>query len=345
MTKLPITSRSVSVWAAISLPAALHAKVDFKADILPVLEKKCLKCHSAPHEENGKLVKPKAELRLDAAWAILKGGESKRPALVPKDPAKSYLYEVVNLPKDDDMFMPPKGEPLTADEIAKLKGWIEEGGDFGGWEGNLTGKPATAGATASAAQKARDHETLYKALTAGVQPAAADALKKIKDAGAQVSPLMINSPLLRVDFLTGVSRCDDASVASLLVVKEQVAHLDLARTNITDEALKTVVQFPRLTRLDLRKTKVTDKGVEALSGLKNLTYLNLYGTEVTDASLVALASMKSLTNLYLWETKVTEAGVARLKASLPKLDVVHQVVLTVPEEPSDSGEQRRRRNN
>lgn len=156
----------------------MQGAVNFKTEILPVLEAKCVKCHKAEHEEAGKIVKPKSELRLDAAWSMLKGGESKRPALVPKDSAKSYMFEVVNLPKDDDMFMPPKGDPLTAEETAKLKTWIEEGADFGGWEGNLAGKPADAPSTAKAPPKEREHDALYKKLSEGLQAPSKDALKR-----------------------------------------------------------------------------------------------------------------------------------------------------------------------
>lgn len=345
MTKLPITRRSIVLWVAASLPVTLSAKVEFRSEILPILETKCLKCHSAPHEEGGKLVKPKAELRLDAAWAVLKGGESKRPAVVAKDVAKSYLYEVLTLPKDDDMFMPPKGDPVTVEEMAKIKTWIEEGADFGGWEGNVVGKPADPAAPGKVAQKEREHDVLYKAIAEGLQPASTEALKKAKDAGAQVSPLMVNSPLLRVDFLTGVSRCDDTSIQNLLVLKDNVVHLDLARTAVTDAGLKTVVQFPRLTRLDLRKTKVTDKGVEQLAALKHLTYVNLYGTEVTDAGLATLAGIKTLRNIYLWETKATDAGVAKLKAALPQAEIVHNVVIAAPEGAAQEDTQGKRKKN
>ncbi len=320
------------------LPVTGHAKVDFKTEILPVIEAKCVKCHQATHEENGKQVKPKAELRFDAAWAMLKGGESNRPAIAPGNLAKSYAHEVVTLPKDDDMFMPPKGDPMTAEEIAKLKTWIEEGADFGGWEGNLAGKPADLpSATVKGPPKDREHEKLYKRLSEGLSPASADVIKKVTDGGAQISALMVGGSLLRSDFLTGVSNCNDASVAALSPLKEHIAHLDLARTGITDAALKTVATFSRLTRLDLRHTKVTDAGVEALSASKNLIYLNLFGTEVSDASVPVLAGMKSLKNLYLFETKMTEAGVAKLKAALPAAEIVSDVAL--PEAPKPQGGQ------
>ena len=31
--------------------------------------------------------------------------------------------------------MPPKGDPLTKDEIEALKSWIQQGAKFGDWKG------------------------------------------------------------------------------------------------------------------------------------------------------------------------------------------------------------------
>lgn len=325
---------------ASSFVTMLPAAVDFKKEILPVIEAKCMKCHKATHMEEGKEVKPKNDLRLDAAWAMLKGGETKEPAaLVPKSSAKSYIYEVVTLPKDDDMFMPPKGDPLTPAEVAKLKAWIDEGADFGGWEGNLEGKPADAPktTTSTAPPKDREHDLLYKKLSEGLKPPSDEANKKALAAGAQVSLLQVGGPLVRVDFLTGVSKCTDESVTALSVIKDNIAHLDLARTAITGAALKTVAAFPRLTRLDLRGTKVSDDGLGHLAGCKNLIYLNLFGTEVTDAGLASLGKIKTLRNVYLFETKVTDAGVAKLKAALPKAEIVSNVTMPAPVAPAQDG--------
>ena len=62
---------SLFVLLALGTPAISRAAVSFEKEILPFLEKKCMECHKAPFEENGKTVKPKAGLRLDAAWAKL----------------------------------------------------------------------------------------------------------------------------------------------------------------------------------------------------------------------------------------------------------------------------------
>lgn len=319
---MSIPSNLPSLFALGFFSATLPAlsAVNFEKQILPVLETKCFSCHKAPYTEDGRLKKPKADLRLDAAWAMLKGAES-GPALVPGNLAKSYMYSVVTLPKDDDMFMPPKGDPLTEAEVALLKEWIESGADFGGWKGNMEGAPKEAEKTA-AVERVREHETFYKKLEEGLKPADTAALDKAKAAGAQVAALKVDSPaLLRADFLTGVSKCNDASVTALLPLKDHLAHLDLGRTVITDEALKTLAQFPRLASLDLRQTQITDAGLEALTGLKNLQNLNLFGTAITDAGVKTLASIKSLKSVTLFQTKATPAGAKDLAAALPGIKV------------------------
>jgi hypothetical protein len=294
--------------------------VSFEKEILPFLNKKCVDCHRAPYEENGRKKEPKAGLRFDASWAILKGSEN-GPVLTPGAPDKSAIYESVTLPKDDDAHMPPKGDDLTAEEIAVLKKWIEEGADFGGWIGSKDGMPADAQTATTKAVKPREHDLLFAALEKEVKPLADDALAKAKTVGAQVAAVKVESPLVRVDFLTGVSKCDDAKVESILPLKENIVQLDLGRTIITDAALKSVAQLPRLLSLDLRQTKVTDAGLEALKGHKRLQTINLYGTEVTDAGIKHLAGIKTLKNVYLWQSKATKAGVKQLTAALPGVKV------------------------
>jgi hypothetical protein len=301
-----------------------QAAVNFEKQILPVLQKKCLDCHSATKVVDGKPKKPKGDLRLDAAWAMLKGAEN-GPSIVPGNLAKSYMHEVVNLPKDDDMFMPPKGDPMTAEEIKLLKEWIESGADFGGWTGNMEGAPADAFAAATASVpkpvKPRDHDLFYVELSKDLKPAADADIAKAKAGGAQISLLKADSPLLRADFLTGVSKCDDSKIALLLPLKDQIAQLDLGRTVITDAASKTLSEFSHLAVLDLRQTKMTDAGLTALASLKKLQTLNLYGTEITDAGLKSLKSIKSLKQVTVFQTKVTPAGVKLLTDAIPGIEV------------------------
>ena len=301
-----------------------QAAINFEKQILPILQKKCLDCHSATKVIDGKPKKPKGDLRLDAAWAILKGAEN-GPSIVPGNLAKSYMHEVVNLPKDDDMFMPPKGDPMTIEEIKLLKEWIESGSDFGGWTGNMEGAPADAVAAAAASTpkpvKPREHDLFYSELSKDLKPAAEADIAKAKAGGAQISLLKADGPLLRADFLTGVSKCDDTKIALLLPLKNQIAQLDLGRTVITDAALKTLSEFSHLAVLDLRQTKITDAGLAALTGLQKLQTLNLYGTEITDTGLKSLLALKNLKQVTAFQTKITPSGVKLLTDAIPSLQV------------------------
>lgn len=98
--------------------------VEFEADILPIFEAKCAKCHMEGSSKGG--------LALDAVDIGKEIGEGK--AIVPGDAGKSDILKLVSLPEDDEDHMPPagKGAPLRDNEIAKLKEWIEAGAVVGG---------------------------------------------------------------------------------------------------------------------------------------------------------------------------------------------------------------------
>ncbi|MBI5397465.1 MAG: PSD1 domain-containing protein [Verrucomicrobia bacterium] len=130
MTKSEIRSGkwvlSIILLSAFGLrPSAFSAepsKADaefFEGKVRPILANNCYKCHSA---EAAKL---KAKLRLDTRDGVLKGGES-GPAIVPGDPDKSLLIKAVRY-TDPDLQMPPKGEKLSAEQVADLEKWVKMG--------------------------------------------------------------------------------------------------------------------------------------------------------------------------------------------------------------------------
>lgn len=92
--------------------------VDYFEQVQPILEAKCYSCHQGG--------KAKGDLRLDELAAALEGGESDGAAITPGKPAHSAILARVTT-KDEDDFMPPKGDPLTEDEVALLRTWISEG--------------------------------------------------------------------------------------------------------------------------------------------------------------------------------------------------------------------------
>lgn len=97
--------------------AATNDSGTFQQQILPILQEACFRCHGE---------KDKGGLRLDSRAAALRGGDSEIPALVPGDPAASEL--IVRLrTEDEDLVMPPSGDPLKPEQIAQLEAWIRDG--------------------------------------------------------------------------------------------------------------------------------------------------------------------------------------------------------------------------
>jgi hypothetical protein len=92
--------------------------VDYLRDIKPLLSKHCYACHAA--------LKQKSGLRLDTAALMRKGGDG-GPAIEPGHSDQSPLIEAVT--GTEGWRMPPEGEgtPLSAQEIAAVRTWIDAG--------------------------------------------------------------------------------------------------------------------------------------------------------------------------------------------------------------------------
>lgn len=98
--------------------AATGYSVDFEHDILPILEAECLDCHGPDRQ--------KSEIRVDQRASLLKGGDIGLPSIVPGDSNASFLIEVIN-GSDPELIMPPKGSPLSPEEVKLFEDWINEG--------------------------------------------------------------------------------------------------------------------------------------------------------------------------------------------------------------------------
>src|SRR5262245_48855109 len=102
----------------VAATAAAPAAVSFTANVKPIMARGCFSCHG-PTEENGGLRLHKQ----DAAFAELESGGR---AIVAGKPDESLLIARVAA-HDEAERMPPEGKPLTAEEIATLRTWIEQG--------------------------------------------------------------------------------------------------------------------------------------------------------------------------------------------------------------------------
>ena len=177
---------SLFVLSTASLAVA-QDKVDFVKQIKPILEKHCMECHNADGDQYP------IELKDDAFDHIVEGSAE-----------DSGMYDVL-ITDDEDYLMPPADfeRPLTAEQIALIKRWIDEGAEwpddvtFTMWKPEATEKqgddrkqavPATPGDVAEAiGQKG-----------AGAEEAAADAAgvdPRIFGAVGSLHPAVLHLPM------------------------------------------------------------------------------------------------------------------------------------------------------
>ena len=104
-------------------PASPKTGVLYAADIKPIFENSCVKCHGPE--------RAKAHLRLDSLEGVLKGSEDGKVVESGKSD-KSHLVFAVAHVGDPDTFMPPlkgkgKSVPLTPEQIGLIRAWIDQG--------------------------------------------------------------------------------------------------------------------------------------------------------------------------------------------------------------------------
>ena len=104
-------------------PPASKQDVTYTADIKPIFEKSCVKCHGAE--------KPKGKLRLDSLEGALKGGEDGKVITLGKSTQSMLMLNIAHLGDPDDYMPPPKNKAgipaLTKEEIGLIRAWIDQG--------------------------------------------------------------------------------------------------------------------------------------------------------------------------------------------------------------------------
>lgn len=119
-------------------PGGSAIALDYERDVMPIFEVKCFKCHSVREG------KPKGGLRLDDLDHF-RGRFAKDELVTPGNPKLSGLYYSLTRPRYEDGAMPPegKGEPLTVEEVERVRAWIADGARVGK-DRSARGKPPVA---------------------------------------------------------------------------------------------------------------------------------------------------------------------------------------------------------
>ena len=105
-------------------PASTKTGVTFDADIKPIFQASCVKCHGSQGPK-----KPKAGLALDTRDGVMKGGRDGAVINVGDSAHSDLVLSVAHIGDEPDDFM-PKGKNakmLTPDQIGLIRAWIDQG--------------------------------------------------------------------------------------------------------------------------------------------------------------------------------------------------------------------------
>lgn len=284
------------------LPAISAAAADATwTQVKTVFDARCINCHGEAKQKGG--------LRLDSPEWLAKGSKE-GAVLVAGKPEASKVYTMAAAGADDEDKMPPKGDRLTAEQLATIKSWIAAG--------------AKADAPAPAPAPAKGPTPVKMPTPDAAVPAAPVVPKSALDelTGQQIQVTPLEGGWLDVNAAHTKNGITDEQLTVLAKAGPAVAFLDLTGSGITDRQLGVLKSFPQLQRLHLERAPVSDAGLPAIAACANLEYLNLTGTGVSDAGLSALKPLKSVREVYLWQSKVTPAGAEALRKLLPEAKVV-----------------------
>jgi uncharacterized membrane protein len=290
----------------------INDAVIYEDIVQPILEKKCSNCHNSG--------KKKGELSMQNYLTLMKGG--KHGAVIEAGHAnKSELVTRINLPPKDEKYMPADGKPsLTEDEKNILSWWIDKAG------ASVTKKVKEAQPAVNIKNEITaylglqeddkqeddnaDSTTAYFAQL-NIPAINVQQLVVLKRAGFVIKYINLKPLLLDVTLpenKSAVQDSVDAKIKELLLVKDNIAWLNVSGNNISDKQLEMISRFKNLQRLRLDNNPVTDDGVRKLQTLVNLESINLYNTKVTNRTVEILTPLVKLRHLYVWGTGVTKDG-------------------------------------
>ena len=293
--------------------------ISFHDHIFPILEERCLDCHGEPYVKNGRTIHPKAGLALDTYEAVLKGNLDGE-IIDRGEHEESTLYVVITLDPDDSELMPPKGDPLTEEEIELIKNWIDEGAKE--YPSDIFERPKEEKVAVSLTTPADNKIPLVDLLGKRLSKPSKTQIDVASKTGALVTTLSEKHSMIRAEFSSGPSLIDNKAVGALSGIQNNISHLDLSRTQVNDSVMGNVKKMKHLTWLGLRNTEVSNQGIKQLKDLQFLRYLNLSGTKVSDGAIKDLSQMKDIEEIYLWNSEVTDKGIESLQKALPDAKIV-----------------------
>ena len=294
-----------------SLAESAGGLLAFDEVVLPIMDQKCLACHSV---ESGK---DKGDLLMDTYASLLKGGESQDGedyrTLVPGDAEKSYMIEVMTLPMDDDMHMPPsKKTQMEPHEIELLTWWVNNIPSNVVLEDRTLAEMGAPQSILDAAAKVISFEEKEEPAGEGKMREAAPAnmaeeeraslpeeVDSLKEDDSLETPLMEDPVPDFSEDGDGEEGEGEDLVKLELPVAEAMPKPSLVETLMTEEAV-----VDQLSKVSLpRSLSLSEGGIVAEAKRKKLETLNLYGGQFVDSGVAINKPSMDFDDLYFAQSQ------------------------------------------
>lgn len=280
-------------------PASLNETYIFEDVVQPILQNRCGQCHQGS--------KLKGKLSIETLESLLKGGKS-GAAIVVFKPMESELYKRITLAPSDEKFMPTDGKtPLTKNEIAIIKWWIETGAVEEQKLLSIKNNDSITAKVSSwlgfAAPSANgEAETLTQQINPAI-PKTADtaAIASLRKKGWTIRWMLKQPAMLDVNKPTFAKTSIADAQNELQQLSKNIIWLNLAGNNLADRDLAFLNQLSNLEKLRLEKNPLTNAVCEQLTSLQHLESVNLYDTNVTEQGLLLLKKNPAIKRVYSWK--------------------------------------------
>ncbi|MEX2232610.1 MAG: FN3 associated domain-containing protein [Cyclobacteriaceae bacterium] len=303
----------------------VDSAVVFRDVIQPILNEKCINCHNSNKAKN--------DLILADYNSILDGGEN-ADAVVAGKADESLLYKYVQLPMDDSLHMPPKGKLQLDPEEIELIGWWINAGAMPDVKYVNYSKPDSIHPIMLS--KFRPKTGLDLVDIAFADP---ETVKKLNNPYRTVQQISASKPYVAV-FLGSKKDFSSVDLNELKGIRKQIVSIDLGNSEVNEDDLELLTQFPHLQKLHLQNIDIGDEDVRQLRGLRYLETLNLSGTRISARALEEISGWENLKKLYVYNTPIADENVKTLKTAHTKLQVfntqfdlsdsVYNAQLTIP---------------
>ena len=280
-------------------PPTVADALVFDDVVLPVLERRCESCHRRG--------KRKGELIVSSYADLMKGGEN-GVVIMAGNPGKSELYRRITLDPAHEDFMPTDGKPpLTNEETAVIKWWIESAQasmdkKVAGVEGHE--EMLAVLSTVLDIKEGSNVESVALRQPNPDIPLSADmtAVENLRKRGVMVRVMLHAPVMLDVTLPAGSGIVMKEMENDLRTVAQNVVWLNLSDNNLSGSDLSVLKEMINLEKLRLERNPVSDDLVDMLKGLRQLEALNINDTEVTDKGYAELKAHPSLKRIYRWSS-------------------------------------------